>query len=64
MTINLPLFAWLVLTVLLGYGYLKYKIAAWSLAHFIAKKKYALPTDDEVKECTKAVIKELFKLKP
>ena len=63
MLANLITFAWLVLTVLLGCGYLKYKIASWSLAHFIAKKKYALPTDDEVKECTKAAIKKLFKLR-
>lgn len=40
-------------------GYIKYKISTTAMTYFVATK-YSLPTDEEMEECTAAVIKHWF----
>lgn len=48
-------------TIICVLEWLKWKIAALSLAYYITKNQYPAPNEKEMRECTGFVIKNIFK---
>ncbi len=51
----------IVTTVICVLGWISRYISCMSLIYYIKKKGYALPSDEEIKACTKYVVKHLLK---
>ena len=50
-----------VVSVIFGIGWIKYKLAALTFSYYIQKKQHTIPTDDELKECTEFVVRNMIK---
>lgn len=48
-------------TVICASGWLVKHIAALAIVYYIKNKGYKLPNDEEIRECTREVVKHLFK---
>ena len=54
------LFTALIISILRGQAY---KVSLKALGNYMRKKGYTLPTDNELKECSRIALKEVFKAK-
>ena len=52
---------WILLAVVFGILALKWKIATLNLIYYMQKNQYKLPTDEDMKECTEFVAKNIIK---
>lgn len=50
-------------TAICAIGWLVKHIAVMVIVYYIKTKGYKLPNDEEVRECTREVVKQLFKRK-
>ncbi len=48
-------------TIFCAANWFKRYISAAALVYYMQKKQYKLPTDEEIKECTAWVAKQMFK---
>lgn len=51
-----------VTAIICGIGWITNHVAVKSILYYMAQKGYKPPADAEIKECTLAVIKRLFKI--
>lgn len=47
--------------VLFAIGCIKWKVTALALIYYMEKNRYKLPNDEEMKECTGFVVKNMIK---
>lgn len=50
-----------IVAVICGIGWLKYYISTCALVYYLQRKGYTPPSDEEIQECTRWVIKRIFK---
>lgn len=48
-------------TIICALGWLKRYVSCGAIIYYIQKKQYRLPNDDEIKECTAFVVKNVLK---
>lgn len=48
-------------TVICAIGWVTAWIGAKAVVYYMAKKGYTPPSEDEIQECTRAVVEEIFK---
>ena len=49
-------------TIICAIGWLSQRISVMTLAYYIIKNGYTEPSDDELVECTRWVIRKMFKM--
>lgn len=51
----------LTVAILFAIGCLKWKVSTLALIYYMEKNRYKLPNDEEMKECTGFVVKNMIK---
>lgn len=51
----------IVITVICAFNWIKWKVATMSLIYYIEKNQYKTPDENDMKECTGFIVKNLFK---
>lgn len=51
----------LIVAFICAVNWLKWKVSTMAMVYYIQKNGYKLPSEQEMKECTQFVVKNLFK---